>query len=164
VPAKLGYTFDAESFAVDYLHESSPAVWPDSRAATARDMTTLAYRVLLCAAAFGCIAYRTRRLAGAVQGGLIALLALLLYLGLSADPPALWPLAMFTSIIPWLPLPGAPPWPAALRLPVALLGTTVLTHAVFFGENRFHVVIVPVLALLAAAALATPSGGARRSA
>jgi hypothetical protein len=40
-----------------------------------------------------------------------------------------------------------------LLLPVALLATTIATHAVFFGEDRYHVVVTPVLALLAAAAL-----------
>jgi hypothetical protein len=30
--------------------------------------------------------------------------------------------------------------------------TTVVTHAVFFGEDRYHVVVTPVLALLAAGA------------
>jgi len=38
-------------------------------------------------------------------------------------------------------------------LPIALLATTLVTHAVFFGEDRYHVVVTPVLALLAAAAL-----------
>jgi hypothetical protein len=38
-------------------------------------------------------------------------------------------------------------------LPVALLATTLVTHAVFFGEDRYHAVVTPVLALLAAAAM-----------
>jgi hypothetical protein len=35
---------------------------------------------------------------------------------------------------------------------VSLLATTALAHAVFFGEDRYHVVATPVLCLLAAAA------------
>jgi hypothetical protein len=33
----------------------------------------------------------------------------------------------------------------------ALLVTTLVTHAVFFGEDRYHVVVVPVLAIFALA-------------
>ena len=60
---------------------------------------------------------------------------------------------MFASFVPWLPIPGAAEFPAALRLPVALLATTAVTHAVFFGEDRYHIVVVPVLCILGAAAL-----------
>jgi len=39
---------------------------------------------------------------------------------------------------------------------VSLLATTILTHAVFFGEDRYHVVVTPILAILAAGALRSP--------
>jgi len=69
------------------------------------------------------------------------------------DVPTFWPVAVFASIVPWLPLPGRPDVPPALLMGVALLSTTLVTHAVFFGEDRYHVVVVPVLAMLAAGAL-----------
>jgi hypothetical protein len=81
----------------------------------------------------------------------------LVALALAADAPTFWPFAVFVSLVPWLPLPGRPDFPPALLLPVALLGTTLVTYAVFFGEDRYHVVVTPVLALLAAAALRTRS-------
>jgi hypothetical protein len=34
-----------------------------------------------------------------------------------------------------------------------LLATTVLMHAVFFGEDRYHMVVTPIFCMLAAAAL-----------
>jgi hypothetical protein len=68
-----------------------------------------------------------------------------------------WPLAVLVAIVPWLPIPGRPPFPPALLLPIALLGTTIATHAVFFGEDRYHIVVSPVLCLLAAAALRKPA-------
>jgi hypothetical protein len=43
-----------------------------------------------------------------------------------------------------------------MLLASALLATTIATHAVFFGEDRYHVVVTPVLALMAAAALRRP--------
>jgi 4-amino-4-deoxy-L-arabinose transferase-like glycosyltransferase len=150
-PAKLGYTFDHESFAVEYLHEARPDEWPEERRAGGRAVTTSAHRWLLFAAALGCVGFARRGRAAIVQGSvLFGLLGLLLY-GLTAEAPTFWPLALAASVLPWIPLPGAPPWPWALRLPVALLGTTALTHVLFFGEDRYHVVVTPVLALLAAA-------------
>jgi hypothetical protein len=93
-----------------------------------------------------------------VQGALLAVVAALVAVALAGDTPAFWPLAVFASVVPWLPLPGRPPLPGGLLLGVALLATTVVTHAVFFGEDRYHVVVAPVFALLAAAALRSPDG------
>jgi len=155
VPAKLGFTFDHESFAVEYLHEARPEAWPAETRERAREATTLAHRLLLVAAALGAVAYPITRSsrAAATQGALLAAVAGLVVVGLSTDSPSFWPLAIFAAGVPWLPLPGRPGAPAAMRLALSLLATTLFTHAVFFGEDRYHVVVTPVLALLAAAAL-----------
>ena len=158
VPVKLGFTFDHESFAVEYLHEARPDAWPQATRERAREVTTLAHRLLLAAAALGAVAFplaRSRRDARAVamQGALLAIAVALGLLGLASDSPIFWPLAVFAATVPWLHLPGRPGSPPALLLGVALLATTAITHAVFFGEDRYHIVVTPVLALLAAAAL-----------
>jgi hypothetical protein len=157
VPAKLGYTFDHESFAVEYLHEAMPDAWPEWRRVAARDTTTLAHRFLVAAAALGCIAFPRRRnmrpRAAATQGGLLVLAAALGAVALATDSPTFWPLVLFTAIVPWLPFAGRPAFPSALVLGAALLATLLVTHAVFFGEDRYHVVVTPVLAMLAAGAL-----------
>jgi hypothetical protein len=158
VPAKLGYTFDHESFAVEYLHEARPEAWPPATRERAREATTLAHRLLLAAAALGAVAFpvarRPRDARGtATQGALLLIAVALGLLGLSCDSPVFWPLAVFAATVPWLPLPGRPDRAPAIGLGVALLATTAITHAVFFGEDRYHIVITPVLALLAAAAL-----------
>ena len=155
VPAKLGFTFDHESFAVEYLHEARPEAWPAETREGAREATTLAHRLLLVAAALGAVAYPITRSsrAAATQGALLAAVAGLVVVGLSTDSPSFWPLAVFAAGVPWLPLPGRPGAPSAMRLALSLLATTLFTHAVFFGEDRYHVVVTPVLALLAAAAL-----------
>ncbi len=147
-PAKLAFTFDHESFEVEYLHEARPDDWPEARRSLGRDITTSAHRWLVCAAALGCVAFVRRGRGAAVQGALLAGLLLLVVGALTAETPTFWPLALAATILPWLAIPGAPPWPWALRLPVALLATTVLTHMIFFGEDRYHVVVTPVLALL----------------
>ena len=155
IPAKLGFTFDHESFAVEYLHEARPEAWPDERRERWRGATTLVHRLLLAGAALGCMAFPRPRPSrdAAVQGALIVAAGALVALAFTASTPVLWPLALFVALVPWLPLPGRPPAPPALLLPLALLATTVVTHAIFFGEDRYHVVITPVLALMAAAAL-----------
>jgi len=153
VPAKLGFTFDHESFAVEYLHEARPEEWPEPRRTFGRDVTTYAHRLLLAASALGCVAFPRLRGRAAAQGALLAVAAGLAALALAGDTPHFWPIALFVSVVPWLPLPGRPAMPPALLLPVSLLATTLVTHAVFFGEDRYHVVVTPVLALLAAAAL-----------
>ena len=163
VPAKLGYTFDHESFAVEYLHEARPDDWPEVRRALGRDVTTFSHRLLVCAAALGCVAFVRRGRGAAVQGALFAGLLLLVVLAVTAEAPTFWPLAVAISILPWLPIPGAPPWPWALRLPIALLATTAFTHVVFFGEDRYHMVVTPVLALLAAGAFPAAQRGRRRT-
>ena len=160
VPAKLGFTFDHESFAVEYLHEARPEAWPEDRRVRARDATTLAHRLLLAAAALGCIAFpSSRRPRGAfAQGALFVVAAGLVAVAFAVDVPTFWPVAVFVSVVPWLPLPGRPEVPPAMLLGVAPLATTLLTHAVFFGEDRYHMVVTPVLALLAAAALRPRTG------
>jgi hypothetical protein len=160
VPAKLGFTFDHESFAVEYLHEARPEAWPEDRRVRARDATTLAHRLLLAAAALGCIAFPSaRRPRGALaQGALLVVAAGLVAVAFAVDVPTFWPVAVFVSVVPWLRFPGRPDVPPAMLLGVALLATTLLAHAVFFGEDRYHMVVTPVLALLAAAALRPRTG------
>ena len=92
-----------------------------------------------------------------MQGAALVVVIALVAFALASDTPAFWPLAVFASAIPWLPLRGRPPFPGALLLSVAFLATTLVTHAVFFGEDRYHVVVTPVLAILAAAALRRPA-------
>jgi hypothetical protein len=163
VPAKLSFTFDHESFPVEYLREARPAAWPEDRRVTGRAVLTTFHRVLVAAAALAFVGLhvsrRRRDLArpGAlVQTGVLGAIGLGSYLAFAADAPVFWPLVVVGCVLPWLPLPGRPPAPAALLLPVALLATTALAHAIFFGEDRYHVVATPALCLLAAAALRKP--------
>ena len=89
-------------------------------------------------------AWGVRFLAAALSLGALAFLS---------EAPPFWPLALFAGVVPWLPLDGSPSRPPALLLCAALLDTTILAHAIFFGEDRYHVVVIPVLAVFAAAAL-----------
>jgi hypothetical protein len=113
------------------------------------------HRLLVAAAAFGAVAFPLRRRQGGhvAQGLFLAATLVVAALSASREPPAFWPLALLAGVGPWLPLPGAPESPPALRIASSLLLSTLATHAVFFGEDRYHMVVIPVLAMLAAAAL-----------
>jgi hypothetical protein len=149
VPKKLGFTFDHESFPIEYLHEADPDRWPEDRRRTGRAILTGTHRALLTAAAFSIVpvpgTVRTKK-------ELVRSVALaVLVVGLSAfawlgDVAHFFPLAVATSIF-WS-FSG----PVVRWAQLSLFGT-VMTHAVFFGEDRYHVVVTPMLCILAAGAL-----------
>jgi 4-amino-4-deoxy-L-arabinose transferase-like glycosyltransferase len=166
VPAKLGFTFDHESFAVEYLHEASPGDWPEPTRVWARGATTFVHRLLLVAAALGAVAFplQRSRSASVVQGLQLAAIVALAAFSASVEPPVFWPLALVAAAGAWLPLPGAPESGPALRIGSSLLLSTLVTHAVFFGEDRYHMVVVPILAVLASAAFRPAASRATMSA
>ncbi len=162
VPAKLSYTFDHESFAVEYLREARPAAWPEARRVAWRGVTSASHRLLVCAAALGFIAFVFRRKHPRprreiiAQGAALAIALTLAAIGAASDSPHFYPLVIFTAVLAWLPIPGRPRFAGALMLSTALLVTTIATHAIFFGEDRYHIVVTPVLCIFAAAALRPP--------
>ncbi len=156
-PLKLSQTFDHESFAIEYLHEADPDSWPESRRLAARALLTGFHRALLLLAAFALVARprfgRPQRAGIYVQlavGGFLA--ALGAYLGTSEPHPFYW-LALLIPLLAALPLPGRPRQGHAGGYLLAFLAVTALTHVVFFGEDRYHLVLTPLLCILAAAAL-----------
>jgi hypothetical protein len=69
--------------------------------------------------------------------------------------PMHW-LAMLLPLVGLLPLPGRP-WQGPVgSFALAWFLATSVTHAVFFGDDRYHVVVLPMWCLLAAAALRLP--------
>lgn len=157
VPAKLSFTFDHESFAVEYLHEARPAAWPEERRAAMRTFVTAVHRVLVAASALGFVALGVRKPRSRSQVVLLGALALLAAVAFSADAPIFWPIVIVSCALPWVPIPGRPEPHPALLMASGLVATTALAHAVFFGEDRYHVVVTPALCLLTAAALRSSS-------
>ncbi len=157
IPKKLGHTFDHESFPIEYLREADPATWPEARRVAGRGLLTLFHRLLLVGAALGVIAavpYRRwdRRPFVAQALALGCVLALGVWAFVDIDHP-FYPLALLTPLIALAHLPGRPPQAPAGRWALGVLAMTLLTHAVFFGDDRYHLVATPMLCLLAAAAL-----------
>lgn len=158
VPRKLGLTFDHESFPIGYLAEADPASWPPGPRERARQSITLFHRVLLVVAALGIVARPRRPLGrGACwQLGPLALLAALAVLGIVSVEHPFWPFAVAIALLTALPLPGRPRNSGPIAYAAFAIATVCLTHAIFFGEDRYHVVVSPLLCLLAACALRRP--------
>lgn len=157
LPKKVAETFNHESFAFEYLHEADPVGWPEARRVAGRDLSSGFHRLLLVIAAFGVVA-RPRfdakdKLGSALQGLLLLCVAVLAVRGfVSEQHPFHW-LALFIPVAGLLPVPGRPALGPAGVYIVGFLLSVLLTHALFFGEDRYHLVVSPLLCLLAAAAL-----------
>jgi hypothetical protein len=167
-PKKLAQTYDHESFAIEYLREADPAQWPEPRRVAARQLLTWFHRLLLGAAALASVALVARRpntapganfvervggRAWVAQAVALAFLSALFARGvLSDEHPFFW-LALAAPVLAVLPLPGRPTQGATGRYLFGMLFATSLTHVLFFGDDRYHIVVSPVLCLLGAAAL-----------
>jgi 4-amino-4-deoxy-L-arabinose transferase-like glycosyltransferase len=173
VPKKLGFTFDHESFPVEYLHEADPDRWSDDRRRSARAWLTGAHRVWLTAAALGVIptlgimpslgavpaldksSTRRRVFSRSLRDRAVvfvstALLAIFAVIAWSRDSSPFYLLAVAMTLVGWLMSASAG---SVTRWALFCLAATIVTHAVFFGEDRYHIVIVPMLCLLAARVL-----------
>ncbi|MEP7124332.1 MAG: glycosyltransferase family 39 protein [Byssovorax sp.] len=158
IPKKLSYTFDHESFPMGYLGEADPESWPEPRKAIGRDVLSVSHRLLLAFAALGVIALPSHRRARdrLVQLGLLVLMLLLALHGVTDDLHQAWPLAVMIPVVAFLPLPGRPRNGGVIGYLAVAVASVVVTHAVFFGEDRYHMVLTPALAILAACALRRP--------
>ncbi len=159
MPKKLSFTFDHESFPMGYLGEADPARWPEERKARGRELLSGSHRALLGLAALGVIALPVhRRLRDRLAQ--IALLGVSLFLGAQSiwgELHPAWPLSLFIPLIAALPLPGRPRNGGVIGYLAFAIFSVALTHAVFFGEDRYHMVVTPALCVLAACALRRPA-------
>jgi hypothetical protein len=156
-PLKLAQTFDHESFAIEYLHEADPSSWPEARRVAARELLTAFHRLLLALAALAVVRWprydaRTRPRFFVQLGLGLSLVGVAAYAALN-DAHPFYLLAVLTPLLALLPLPGRPEHGPAGSYLLSLFAITALTHVVFFGEDRYHLVVTPLLCVLAAAAL-----------
>jgi hypothetical protein len=164
-PQKLEQTYNHESFAIEYLREADPRTWNEARRSAGRELLTLFHRLLLVVAALGSVSLITRlepRPADAITQ-LVLFVAIALFAAFAAakDTHPFYVLPALSPLFALLPLPGAPRRTRVEYVLLGLLLATSLTHIVFFGEDRYHLVIAPVLCILAASALRSPRESAR---
>jgi hypothetical protein len=168
IPDKLSFTFDHESFPLGYLGEADPAAWPEARKAHGRELLSTAHRILLALAALGVLgspfARGTSVLGRVTQAALLVLVGVLAARGLLGDLHPAWPLAIAIPLVAVLPLPGRPDNGGVVGYLAYAIASVALTHAIFFGEDRYHMVITPALCLLAACALRKPADVTQASA
>ncbi len=162
---KLGHTWSYASFPVSYLAEARPADWSAERARAGLVGLTALHALVLAGASLALVPRPPRGRAAKAQLGIVAA-GLVLTAALPSHP--LWLLAAWLVVAPFVDRGERPaPSRAPLDLAAAAVGIVCVTSVVFFGENRYHVVASPMLALLAAAALrplpsarpGTPSDG-----
>ncbi len=150
IPKKWSYLFDHASFPIGYLKEANPERWgSEATQRRARAVLTTGHRLLLLAAPLGLIALPRR---GDRRGRVRAVLALTLW-GITAlsvvtrdETKPYWWLAV---VLPVVGLVGGRAGRVPLFASWAVV-TLLVTHGLFFGEDRYHVVVTPLLALLAA--------------
>lgn len=155
-PKKLAQTFNHESFAVEYVHEADPGAWPDERREAARGLLTATHLGLLAAAALSIVALplgRLKREEQYWQIGLLVVFSGLIFYGIADEQHPFHWLVVVAPVLAFLPLPGRPYLGAVGRVVMATVLVTALTHVVFFGEDRYHLFLSPLLCVLAAAAL-----------
>lgn len=153
---KLGHTFDHESFAIGYLGEADPQAWPEPRRALGRGVLSWTHRALLSLAACGVIAAPRR----ARPATLLVLLTVVLLAFAATVTPShpYWLLALWIPLFAGLRHAKLSPTHLYAAGSVA---TVALTHAVFFGEDRYHMVVTPMLAILAASAFGNDEPAAK---
>ena len=157
MPAKLSYTFDHESFPMGYLGEADPAAWPAALQARGREFLSTVHRVMLGLASLSVVSWpfvrRMGRYARLVQCALLATVLALTLRALVSDHHPAWPLALFIPVVAFSPLPGAPRRGGVIAYLCFTVASVVAAHAVFFGEDRYHMVVAPVFCILAACSL-----------
>jgi len=157
MPKKLEQTYNHESYQVEYLHEADPSTWTEPRRSAGRDFLTFFHRVLLVAAALCAVRalhwVKPPPWDDAVQIGVLVATMMFATFAATSDARPFFALPALLPLITLLPLPGRPNLGPAGRYLIGTLATTTIVHAVFFGEDRYHVVVTPLLCILAAGAL-----------
>ena len=165
MPQKLSFTFDHESFPMGYLGEADPRSWPEARKARGRELLSTIHRLMLGLGALGVLGLpfsaRLTRRQWLTQTALFAVAVFLAARAFFLDTHPAWPLAIFIPVVAALPLPGRPRNGGVIGYLAVAVASVVVTHAVFFGEDRYHLVVTPALYILAACALRTTPGATR---
>jgi hypothetical protein len=152
VPKKLAFTFDHQSFAVGYFSQSDPAAWPEARKAAWRERLSITQYVLLFFAALGMVRLPRLGKFDAVRWAELIVISGLFLNGVASGERKAWPTVLAATLAGLLDIVHRTR-AAIVPYGAYLLSCLIVVHSVFFGEDRFQIVVTPALCLLAAAAL-----------
>jgi hypothetical protein len=152
IPKKWSQTFDHESYQVGYLHEAKPTEWPEALQNRARAFLTAFHWLLCIVAAASSLVIPALRLKRelAIQILLGSCLFAIAWAGLARVEETVWPALLFGFVLFSVQQRRGLESPTSATQAWGLIATVFATHAVFFGEDRYHVVATPALCLLAA--------------
>jgi hypothetical protein len=151
IPLKLMRTFEYAGAAGYYLHASNPAAFDYGSKVTLGTVETVYQRVVLVLAVIGAARLLGRRYRRAGR--------IFLVLGAACVLLPVSFVTYLTLVLAALLLGARMFETPALVAAAAVIGTTALTHAIFFGEGRYGLVVFP-LAAAAAGLIALPSSRA----
>jgi 4-amino-4-deoxy-L-arabinose transferase-like glycosyltransferase len=143
LPRKLGFTFDHESFAIGYLATMDPEGWSARERAVGRGVLSWSHRALLVAAALALLPRpeRARPQSLVPHAGL----------GLVAAIAAIWgPFWLVAVALVAIAVGRRRALGPAELFGAGVVASLVAVHALFFGEDRYHLVATPFLCVLAA--------------
>jgi hypothetical protein len=152
IPAKLHYTLDAEWFPINYLREARPDLVSASKhIAWGRLLTTIEQAIvaLTALAMIGRPRAITPRKQAYFQISLATLTIAMLAFCVTRHEPICWPLAVAAIVLAVVRLAGSERPNTAEIGVLGMIATTLATHAIFFGEDRYHLVITPAFLILA---------------
>ncbi len=158
VPKKLGYTFDHESYAIGYLGRADSDAWTEERKHLGRAVLSWTHRAVLSAAAFGLLRRPSLKRPASLLP--VMLLGLLVWFAAMTPTHPFWLVAVAIVVVAAVRWRSLVTTGGALFYGAFSLACLLLVHAVFFGEDRYHIVVTPLLCMLAACAF----GGFRRPA
>ncbi|APR99329.1 hypothetical protein BCY86_00535 [Pajaroellobacter abortibovis] len=151
IPRKLHYTFDYETFAVEYLAQANPERWTERDRKLGWYALTWFHDALVCMAVVAMIRLGWSA-AKPLQAGIwigVGALSVTVATWLQKEV-AVWPLVVLISLLPWLRTSSTSSWPLPFQLSFVWIALTAMTHIIFFGEDRYHIVITPMLCIFAA--------------
>jgi hypothetical protein len=152
IPKKWAQTFDHESYQVGYLHEAKPTEWPEALQKRGRTFLTVVQWLLCIVAAASSLLIATLRQKRelAIQILMGAFLFALVWAGYARSEETVWPALLFGFVLFSIQQGRGLASSASAAQAWGLIITVFATHAIFFGEDRYHVVATPALCLLAA--------------
>lgn len=149
MPKKLSQTFDHASFPMGYLGQSDPSRFDEETKARGRKRLTQAHTLLLVLVALSAVVWSKASPKWSVAT--LVLTGTLLAWVMTRDEPR--PIFWLAVLAPALVFAtGKADRPPLSRYLAGCVLAMCATHAVFFGEDRYHVFLTPIFALLAACA------------